>query len=72
MPSNLYGYFRHEKCGSEVCSKIANFEKKTTSLGYLSGDVDDVHEDPDLIKNVVTGDESWVYYCDIETKVQSS
>ena len=25
MPTNLYGCFRHEKCDSEDCSKIAKF-----------------------------------------------
>ena len=28
--------------------------------------------DPDLLKKVITGDESWVYGYDIETKAQSS
>ena len=30
------------------------------------------NDDPDLLKNIITGDESWVYGCDIETKAQSS
>ena len=30
------------------------------------------NEDSDLFKKVLTGDESWVYSCDIETKAQSS
>ena len=29
------------------------------------------NDDPDLLKKVITGDESWVYGYDIETKVQS-
>ena len=39
------------------------------SHGHRSGDVDD---NPDLLKKVITGDESWVYGYDIETKAQSS
>ena len=53
MPSKLYGCFRHETCVSEDCFKIAK------------GDVDDVQ---DLLKKVITGDESWVYGYDLETK----
>ena len=39
------------------------------SHGHRSGGVDD---DPDLLQMVLTGDESWVYGYDIETKAQSS
>ena len=30
------------------------------------------NDDPDLLKKVITGDESWVYGYDTETKAQSS
>ena len=30
------------------------------------------NDEPDLFKKVVTGDESWVYGYDIETKTESS
>ena len=30
------------------------------------------NDDLDLLKKIITGDESWVYGCDIETKAQSS
>ena len=30
------------------------------------------NDDPDLLKKVIAGDESWVYGYDIETKAQSS
>jgi hypothetical protein len=29
-------------------------------------------DDGSLLKNVITGDETWVYSCDVETKQQSS
>ena len=29
------------------------------------------NKNSDLFKKVITGDESWVYGCDIETKAQS-
>ena len=31
-----------------------------------------LNDDPDLLKKVITGDESWIYGYDIETKGQSS
>ena len=42
MPSNSYGCFRHETCGSDDCFKIAKFLAKTTLHGHRSGDVDNV------------------------------
>ena len=32
----------------------------------------DVNDDPDLLKKIITGDESWVYSYDVETKARSS
>ena len=34
--------------------------------------LDSVRDDPNLLKRVITGDESWVYGNDVETKAQSS
>ena len=34
--------------------------------------LNDVNDDPDLLKKVITGDESWVYGYEVETKAQSS
>ena len=34
--------------------------------------LNDVNDDPDFVKKVITGDESWVYGYDVETKAQSS
>ena len=34
--------------------------------------LNDVNGDPNLFKRVITGDESWVYGYDFETKVHSS
>ena len=56
MSSNLYECFMNEKCGSEDCSKMTKFWANTTSHSYRSGNIDD---DSDLLKNIITGDESW-------------
>ena len=34
--------------------------------------LNDVNDDRDLLKKVITGDVSWVYFYDVETKAQSS
>ena len=34
--------------------------------------LDSVRDDPNLLQAVITGDESWVYGYDVETKAQSS
>ena len=68
-PSNFYGCFKHETCGSEDYFEIAIYLAKATSHENHSRDIDD---DPDLLKKVLAGDESWVYGYDIETKAQSS
>jgi len=34
--------------------------------------LNDVNDDPDLLKRVITGDETWVNDYDVETKAQSS
>ena len=37
----------------------------------LALNFDPVNEDPDFLKRVITGDESWAYGYDVETKAQS-
>ena len=47
---------------------IVKFWAKTTSHIHHSGDVDDIQRWSRFVKKVITGDESWVYGYDIETK----
>ena len=72
LPCNFFGYFRSEACGSEVRSKIAEFWPKTRRMTIAQEMLNDVNNDPDLLKRAITGDESWVYGYDVETKAQSS
>ena len=67
MTSNFYGCFRHETCGSEDCSKIAKQRRTDIAQKMLMA----FNDDPDLLKKVITSDESWVYGYDLETKPQS-
>ena len=58
MPSNFYG-----------CFKIAeNFEQKQRRMDIAQEMLTMFNDDPDLNKKITTGDESWVYGYDIETK----
>ena len=52
--------------------KLLNFDQKNRRMSIAQELLNDVNDDPDLLKRVITGDESWVYSYDIETKVQSS
>jgi len=45
-------------------------KKRRTSIAQEL--LNDVNDDPDLLKRVITGNESWVYGYDIENKAQSS
>ena len=60
--------FRHETYGSEDCSK----EKKQRGLGIAQEMFTTLNDNPDLLKKVITGEKSWMYGYDIQTKAQSS
>ena len=52
--------------------KLLNFDQKTRRMIIAQEMLNDVNDDPDLLKKVITGGESWVYGYDVETKAQSS
>ena len=61
MPSNFYECFRHEAgCSEDQCPMEIAQDMLTT-----------FNDNPDLLKKIITGDESWVYGYDSETKAQS-
>ena len=79
----VYGYDIETKAQSFQCKrpeeprpkKARQFRsnvKVATLHVYCLGDVDDVQRRSRFAKKVITGDESWVYGYDIETKAQSS
>lgn len=51
--------------------KLLNFDQKHRRMSIVQQLFNDVNGDPDLFKWDITGDESWAYDYDIETKVQS-
>ena len=69
MPCNFPGYFGSE---AKFVPKLLNYDQKTSRMTIAQEMLNDVNDDPDLLKKVITGDESWVYGYDVETKAQSS
>ncbi|XP_050528011.1 protein GVQW3-like [Daktulosphaira vitifoliae] len=60
------------RVSAKIVPKLLNFDQKNRRMSIALELLNDVNDDPDLLKRVITGDESWVYGYDIETKVQSS
>ena len=53
-----------------IVPKLLNFEKKQCRMDIAQNMLATFNDDSDLLKKVITGDESWVYGYDIETKAQ--
>ena len=60
--------FKDETYNGEDCSKIAKFEQKQNCMDIAGEMLTTFNDDPDFLHKVITGDESWVNGCDIETK----
>ncbi|EFN70230.1 hypothetical protein EAG_12167, partial [Camponotus floridanus] len=48
--------------------KLLNFDQKQRRVDIAQELLNAVNDDPDLLKRVITGNESWVYGYDVETK----
>ena len=60
------------RVAAKFVPKLLNFDQKNRRMNIAQELLNDVNDDPDLLKRVITGDESWVYGYDVETKAQSS
>ena len=60
------------RVAAKFVPKLLNFDQKTRRMTIAQGMFNDVNDDPDLLKKVITGNESWLYGYDVETKAQSS
>ena len=56
----------------KIVPKLLNFEEKKRSMDIALDMLTTFNDYSDLHKKVITGDESWVYGYDVETKAQSS
>ena len=56
-------------CGSAIVQKLLNFEQKQLRKDIALEMLTTFNDDSDLLKLIITGDESWINGYDIETKV---
>ena len=61
-----------KRTAAEIISKLLNSEQKQHRMDIAQEMLMTFNDDANLFKNVLTGDDSWVYGYDIETKAQSS
>ena len=55
-----------------IVPKLLNFEQKQRRMDITQEMLTTFNDDPDLLKKVITGNKSWVYGYNIETRVQLS
>ena len=60
------------RVSAKFISKLLNFDQKNRRMTITQEMLNEVNEDPDFLKRVITGDKPWVYGYDVETKAQSS
>lgn len=67
--SNVLGM---KRVAAKFIPKLLNFDQKNNRMNIAQELLNDVNDDPSLLERVITGDETWVYGYDVETKAQSS
>ena len=60
-----------KNAAAEIVPKLLNFKQKYHCKDIAQEMLTTFNDNPDLLKKVITADESWVYGYDIETKAQS-
>lgn len=60
------------RVAAKFVPKLLSCEQKEFRLDVAQDMLECVSDDPDFLKTVITGDETWVYGYDPETKAQSS
>ena len=71
MLINFNGCFGYGTCVAKFVLKSLNFDQKQHCTNTDQDLLIDVNNDSDLLKWIITGDESWIYDNDVETKAQS-
>ncbi|CAB3260001.1 unnamed protein product [Arctia plantaginis] len=61
-----------KRVAAKFVPKLLNFEQKQRRMEVAQESLNEVNNDAELLKCVITGDEIWVYGYDVETKAQSS
>ena len=57
---------------AKIVPKLVNFEKKQFRMDIAQEMITTFNDDTDLLEKVITDDDSWLYCCNIETKIQLS
>ena len=55
---------------AKIIPNLQNFEQKQCRMNIVEEMLTAFNDDPNLLRKVITSDESWVYGYDIETKAQ--
>ena len=61
-----------KRAATKIVPKLQNFRQKQCLMDIAQEMLTTFSNYPDLLTKFITGDESWVYGYDIETKAQSS
>ena len=61
-----------KSAAAKIVLKLLNFEQKQHRIDIAQMMLTAFNDDPGLLKNVITGDESWVYGYDIARQVRSN
>ena len=72
MPVHTDSRFEHVKCCCKICSRILTAEQKEWRLSVATNMLQEAVSDENVMGQIITGDETWVYAYDPETKNQSS
>ena len=57
-----------KSAAAKICPKLLNFQQKQSRMDIIQEMLTTSNDDPDLLKKVITRDESWMYGDGIETK----
>lgn len=60
------------RVAAKFVPKLLNFQQRSYRQTIAENSLADVSDDPNLLSRIITGDETWVYGYDVETKTQSS
>ena len=60
-----------QRAAAKIAPKLLNFEQKQRRMDIAQDMLTTFNDEPDLLQNVITGEESWVYGYGIKADAQS-
>ena len=57
------------RVAAKFVPKLLNFDQKQHRINIAKELLDSIRDDPNVLQRVITGDESWVYGYDVESKL---